>query len=270
MKLKTGISPCPNDTFIFEAIATSKLRLTDVAFDFVFEDVQTLNEMATSGALDIVKVSYAHYFSILDSYIMLRAGGAMGIGVGPLLISKNNVTPQDLITGTVAIPGVHTTANLLLSLAFPDIKNKMAIRFENIEQAVLNEDADAGVIIHENRFTYLEKGLKKIADLGEMWEQQTGFPIPLGGIAIRRALPHVLQCNINNLIKQSVETAFLNKPLLSNFIKAKAQEMNEEVMKKHIDLYVNSYSYDVGEEGEQAVNYMGSVLQPGSTLKIFI
>ncbi len=226
--------------------------------------------MATSGALDIVKVSYAHYFSILDSYIMLRAGGAMGIGVGPLLISKNNVTPQDLITGTVAIPGVHTTANLLLSLAFPDIKNKMAIRFENIEQAVLNEDADAGVIIHENRFTYLEKGLKKIADLGEMWEQQTGFPIPLGGIAIRRALPHVLQCNINNLIKQSVETAFLNKPLLSNFIKAKAQEMNEEVMKKHIDLYVNSYSFDVGEVGEQAVNYMGSVLQPGSTHKIFI
>nr|MBP6316315.1 1,4-dihydroxy-6-naphthoate synthase [Chitinophagaceae bacterium] len=270
MKLRIGISPCPNDTFIFEAIVAQKHIVKDISFEFVFEDVQTLNEMASAGGLDIIKISYAHYFSVMDSYIMLRAGGAMGMGVGPLLISKKKISPQELIAGTVAIPGTNTTANLLLRIAFPDIKNIRTYRFEKIEQAVLNEETIAGVIIHENRFTYLEKGLLKMADLGEMWEKQTGFPIPLGGIAIRRALPHLLQQTVNNVIRQSIETAYQNKPLLTAFIKEKAQEMNEDVMKKHIELYVNSHSLDIGLLGEQAVQYMGSVLYPGNTQKLFI
>ncbi len=270
MKLTIGISPCPNDTFIFEAIYNKSLTLADVEIDFIFADIQTLNEMATRGELDIVKISYAHYFSVMDQYIMLRSGGAMGKGVGPLLISQRILDTNEMSHWKVAIPGIHTTANFLLSFAFPDITNKQSIGFEKIEEMILQNEVDAGVIIHENRFTYDEKGLTKIADLGAIWEEKTGLPILLGGIAVRRNLPYSMQINLNEIIHESIKSATQRKEILTNFIKEHAQEMSEEVMRKHIDLYVNDFSLDIGSSGEKSALYMRDVLKVDSIKKLYI
>ncbi len=270
MKLKIGISPCPNDTYIFEAIYNHKVVSEDIEFEFVFEDVQTLNEMALKHELDIVKISYAHYFSVMEPYAMLRSGGAMGNGVGPLLISKKIIPAEEVKNCVIAIPGINTTANFLLTFAFPDIKQRIPCSFDKIESAVLHHEVDAGVIIHENRFTYAEKGLHKIMDLGTYWEQKTSLPIPLGGIAISRKLSHSLQLQVNNLIRQSIEIADKHKEILNDFIKGHAQEMSEDVMKKHIALYVNDFSKDIGTDGIYAVEKMKEVLNIDSNTKMFI
>lgn len=270
MKLTIGISPCPNDTFIFEAIYMQKFTLLDIEFEFIFEDVQTLNEMAALNKLDIVKISYAHYFNVLKHYVMLRSGGALGKGVGPLLVSKKPWKLDNLESKPVAIPGINTTANFLLTFACSKLKNKIAYKFDKIEDAILSGEVEAGVIIHENRFTYQEKGLLEIMDLGMHWEQRSGMPIPLGGIAIKRTLPYKLQWDINKLIKTSVEDAFLNSNRLTDFIKMHAQEMSETVIKQHIELYVNDYSLDVGAAGEKAVLTMKNALGISSNEKIFI
>jgi len=260
MKLTLGFSPCPNDTFIFDALINKKIDTGDLSFDAVLEDVQTLNNWAIAGKLDISKISYAVLPLVLKEYIVLNAGGALGKGVGPLLISKHAVAATEKIDEKIiAIPGENTTAHMLFSLAYPQAQHKQFIIFSGIEDAVINGKVDLGVIIHENRFTYQQKGLKKVIDLGEYWEQQTQYPVPLGGIVIKRSIDNKLQKKIDALIQQSVEYAFENYPALADYVKQHSQEMEENVMRQHIDLYVNKYSIDLGKEGKEAVKKLLTV-----------
>ena len=224
------------------------------------EDVQTLNNWAIAGKLDISKISYGVLPLVLKEYIVLNAGGALGKGVGPLLISKHEVADAEKINEkTIAIPGENTTAHMLFSLAYPQAQHKQFIIFSGIEDAVINGKVDLGVIIHENRFTYQQKGLKKVIDLGEYWEQQTQYPVPLGGIVVKRGIDNELQKKIDVLIRQSVEYAFGNYPALADYVKQHSQEMEENVMRQHIDLYVNNYSIDLGKEGKEAVKKLLTV-----------
>ena len=276
-KLTLGFSPCPNDCFIFDALVHGKIDTEGLDFDVVVTDVESLNKQAISsserpeGALDITKLSYAAYAVAAHDYVLLDSGSALGYGVGPLLISKFYIPQHSVLPAclqfshlNIAIPGQHTSANFLFSLAFPDAKNKIEMLFSEIENAILSGKADAGVIIHENRFTYEQKGLKKIIDLGEWWEKQTGYAIPLGGIAIKRDLPDELKKIVNRLIRRSVEFAFSNPESSMDFVKKNAQEMNVDIMYKHIGLYVNKFSVDLGEEGKRAVmTFLGKTSAAG-------
>ena len=269
-RLSIGISPCPNDTFIFDALHSGLVQDNQFTFEFIFEDVETLNNLALSAKPDIVKLSYANYFRVMKDYCLLHSGGALGEGVGPLLISKKTINLDDIANLRVAIPGPYTTAAFLLKFAFPSITNTTPMVFSAIEEAVISEQVDAGVIIHENRFTYAEKGLHKLMDLGSYWETQTQLPVPLGGIAIRRDMPKSEQLRIENLIQESIRMSRANYPKLSNFVKMHAQEMEEDIMRKHIDLYVNDESISISERGQQAVQKMAAVMQVNSQLPIFI
>jgi 1,4-dihydroxy-6-naphthoate synthase len=254
MKLTLGFSPCPNDTFIFDALVNKKIDTGDIDVEVVLEDVQTLNEWALQGKLDITKISYGVLPLVLGSYIVLPAGGALGKGVGPLLITNaGGISAGEVKDSIIAIPGEHTTAHMLFSLAFPEARNKQFVLFSQIEDAVIQEKVDAGVIIHENRFTYQEKGLVKLMDLGEYWETETGSSIPLGGIVMKRTFDTALQQRLNALIRASVEYAFAHYPLITDYVKQHSQEMSEGVMRQHIDLYVNNYSIDLGADGKAAV-----------------
>lgn len=259
MKLTLGFSPCPNDTFIFDALVNKKIDTEGFEFDVYLEDVQTLNKWAIEGRLDISKISYGVLPLVLDQYNYLKSGGALGKGVGPLLISRlptDNRRPTTVEQMKVAIPGENTTAHLLFSLAFPKAKHKVFKVFNEIENAVLNNEVEAGVIIHENRFTYQQKGLHKIIDLGDYWEQTTGLPIPLGGIVVKKSVG-VHAAQLDRLIRASVEYAFKHHhKQLSDYVKQHAQEMSEDVMRQHIDLYVNEYSVDLGEKGKQAIEQL--------------
>ena len=253
MKLTLGFSPCPNDTFIFDALIHHKIDTEGLEFEVSFDDVETLNQKAFKAHLDITKLSYHAYAYAIHNYVLLDAGSALGFGVGPMLICKKE---QDLNNPNlkVGIPGKYTTANFLLSLAYPHLKNKQEMVFSAIEQKLLNDEIDLGLIIHENRFTYQDKGLQKVKDLGEYWEQETKSAIPLGGIVIKRSLPVDIQQKVNRLIRKSVEFAFENPASALPFIKSYAQEMDEKVMYQHIELYVNKYSVDLGVEGKKAIN----------------
>jgi 1,4-dihydroxy-6-naphthoate synthase len=254
MKLTLGFSPCPNDTFIFDALVNEKIDTGDLKFGAILEDVQTLNEWALQGKLDITKISYGVLPLVLKEYHLLNAGGALGRGVGPLLISKHQITNhKDINNKHIAIPGENTTAHMLFSLAFPEARSKHFMTFSDIENAVLTDEVEAGVIIHENRFTYQQKGLVKVMDLGEYWEEQTGLPIPLGGIVLKRKFDNELSETINGLIRKSIEFAFKSYPSIPEYVRQHSQEMDEEVMRQHIDLYVNEYSLDLGDEGKKAV-----------------
>ncbi|MEA2041840.1 MAG: 1,4-dihydroxy-6-naphthoate synthase [Bacteroidota bacterium] len=266
MKLTLGYSSCPNDTFIFDAAVHHKIDTENLEFDLLIADVEELNKKALSGKIDMTKLSYHAYALVNNNYKLLRAGGALGKNNGPLLISSKAIHPENLKNSTIAIPGRHTTANLLLHIAYPEATMRKEYLFSEIENAVLSDEVDCGLIIHENRFTYQDKGLKKIADLGEFWEQKTGLPIPLGGIAVKRTIAEDVQKKINRVIARSIKFAYDNPDSASEYIKAHAQEMNPEVMKKHIDLYVNNYSYDVGEEGEKAVK---ALLEAGQKTGLF-
>jgi 1,4-dihydroxy-6-naphthoate synthase len=231
-----------------------KIDTEGLRFDPVMEDVEALNQKAFKGQLAVTKLSYHAYAHLTKPYQLLNAGSALGNNCGPLLIARSQL---DVTASTrIAIPGKYTTANFLLSLAFPQAVNKTETIFSGIEDAVLKGDADAGLIIHENRFTYEQKGLKKIIDLGEYWETLAKAPIPLGGIVIRRDMPEELKHKVDRVLRRSVEYAFANPAASLNFVKAHAQEMSEEVMYKHIALYVNNYSVDLGEEGKRAVNVL--------------
>ena len=253
MKLTLGFSPCPNDTFIFDALVNKKINTDGFEFDIFLEDVQTLNQWALQQKLDVTKISYGVFPLVTNNYNLLDSGGALGKGVGPLLISKKQIPFSEIKNFTIAIPGKNTTAHLLFSLAFPEALKKEFMIFSSVEDSVLNGNVDCGVIIHENRFTYQKKGLLKIMDLGEYWEEKTGCPIPLGGIVMNKSYNTEIQKKINALIKQSVEFAFSNYPLLTDFVKTNSQEMDEHVMRQHIDLYVNNYSISLGKNGKQAV-----------------
>lgn len=261
MTITLGFSPCPNDTFIFDALVNKKIDTEGLDFSVKLEDVQTLNDWAINGKLDVSKISYGVLPLLLDKYKLLSSGGALGQGVGPLLIAlKEPANLQSALPNMqVAIPGKNTTAHLLFSMAFPQATNKKFLVFNQIEDAVLTGTVDAGVIIHENRFTYQDKGLIKLIDLGKYWEEQTNAPIPLGGIVIRKELDTKLQKQVDLLIKKSVEYAFENYPMVTDYVRQHAQEMNEEVMRKHIDLYVNDYSIDLGENGKKAIQKLMDV-----------
>lgn len=252
MKFTLGFSPCPNDTFIFDAIANKKIDTGNFEFDIVLEDVQTLNQWAMNGRLDITKLSYGVLPLVSDKYKVLTSGSALGTGVGPLLLNNSDEKILNISDYFVAIPGENTTAHLLFSLAYPAAKKKVFLRYNEIEEFVL-DGKGLGVIIHENRFTYQAKGLHKIIDLGDYWEKQTGNPIPLGGITISRKIDSVIQQQIDDLIKKSIEYAFSNYPFLGDYVKEHSQEMSEDVMRKHIDLYVNDYSLNLKEDGKAAV-----------------
>jgi 1,4-dihydroxy-6-naphthoate synthase len=268
MKLTLGFSPCPNDTFIFDALIHHKIDTEGLEFEVFYDDVETLNQKAIRGELDITKLSYHAFAYVADKYVLLDAGSALGFGVGPLLISDVEISISDLQNGAIrhgkseirnpliGIPGKYTTANFLLGLAFPNATNKIELVFSDIEDAVLDGRIDIGLIIHENRFTYQDKGLKKIIDLGDYWEKRTGCAIPLGGIVANRKLPSEIQHKINRVIRKSVEFAFENPKSALEFIRSHAQEMSEEVMYKHIELYVNRYSVDLGEDGKKAIKLL--------------
>ena len=273
--LTLGFSPCPNDTFIFDAMLNGRIDTEGIAFTPVIEDVEKLNQRAFRTSLDITKLSYHAYAYLTDTYLLLDSGSALGNNCGPLLISKRPYSREDLAGLRIAIPGKYTTANFLMGLYAPECKEKREMLFSDIEDAILQDRVDAGVIIHENRFTYGQRGLLKIVDLSEYWEGRTSLPIPLGGIVIRRDLPEDTIATVNRVLRRSIEYAFANPSASKDFVKQHAQEMSEEVMYKHIDLYVNKYSIDLGTEGRQAVQTLfasaGSLgLIPEITEKIFI
>ena len=252
MKFSLAFSPCPNDTFIFDALVNSKIDTKGLSFEVFLEDVQTLNEWALQGKMDFSKISYGVWNKVQNQYQLLNSGGALGKGVGPLLITRpgNINSVNDM---TIAIPGENTTAHLLFSLAYPNATKKVFKVFHEIENAVLNGEVDAGVLIHENRFTYEAKGLKKIIDLGAYWEETQQLPIPLGGIIAKKTIDPAIIQEVDALIKQSIEYAFAHYPIVAPYVSEHAQEMSEEVMRQHINLYVNNFSLDLGTEGLQAV-----------------
>ena len=260
MNYTLGFSPCPNDTFIFDALVNNKIDTGAIEFTIRLEDVETLNELALNNTLDFTKVSYGVLPLILKNYKVLNSGSALGNGVGPLLISKKIISFDQVDDCTVAIPGENTTAHLLFSQAFPNAKKKIFKRYDEIEKFVLEAgDKSLGVIIHENRFTYAERGLHKIVDLGNFWEEKTGYPIPLGGIVGKKSIDENILMYVDALIKQSIEYAFKNYPLITEYVRIHSQEMEPEVMKKHIDLYVNAYSIHLGEDGKAAIRKVLSV-----------
>lgn len=267
MNFTLGFSPCPNDTFIFDGLVNKKIDTGDFSFSVRLEDVETLNELAKKEVLDFTKISYGVLPLVAKNYKVLNSGSALGKGVGPLLISKNPVDFNEVENYTIAIPGENTTAHLLFSLAFPNAKNKVFKRYDEIENAVLNSDKILGVIIHENRFTYMNKGLHKIVDLGNFWEEKTSLPIPLGGIVGKRSIDEKVLKQVDSLVKKSIQYSFSNYPFISDYIKNHSQEMEEEVMKKHIDLYVNDFSLDLGGDGKIAIEKFIEIYEKSHDVK---
>lgn len=276
MKISLGFSPCPNDTFIFDAMIHQKIDTEGLEFDVVMEDVEQLNKKAFAGILDVSKLSYHTFAYVLDEYALLHSGSALGNNCGPLLIAKSPLSEAELQSAKIAIPGKFTTANFLLSLVIPSNQNKIELLFSKIEDAVLNGSVDAGLIIHENRFTYASKGLVKLMDLGEYWESSTQLPIPLGGIVARRALPFALQQKIERVLKRSVQFALDHPEQTLGFVSRYSQEMDEEVMFKHIELYVNDFTVELGSTGKKAIEklfetaFEKGIIHSKSTKKLFI
>jgi len=254
MKLSIGFSPCPNDTFIFGAMTHGLVDTEGLTFDVVMEDVEALNKQAFAGTLDITKLSYHAFAHLTDKYNLLNAGSALGNNCGPLLVAKRPMTHDEIEKARIAIPGKMTTANFLLGLAFPNAGNKVETLFSSIEDSVLEDRCDAGLIIHENRFTYEQKGLVKLMDLGEYWEETTQLPIPLGGIVVRKTLPSDIQQKVDRVIRNSIEFAFTQPDAVMPYIRLHAQAMEDLVMQAHIDLYVNQFSLDLGVVGKKAVS----------------
>jgi 1,4-dihydroxy-6-naphthoate synthase len=261
MKLTLGFSTCPNDTFMFDALVNGRINTNGLDFEVTMADILHLNHAAIAGKLDIVKVSYNTYGLIRDDYALLNAGSAMGLGCGPLLIAREAVSIAELVAGNarIAIPGKNTTANLLLSYFESGLQNRQEMLFHEVMPAVKSGAADAGLIIHENRFTYQDEGLVCLQDLGAYWEAKTGLPIPLGAICVRRSLGEELIARIDALLHDSIAYAFEHPETSMPFVRAHAQELSESVMQQHIQLYVNDFSLDMGLEGKAAVNALLAV-----------
>lgn len=249
-------SPCPNDCYIFDALVHERIATNGIKFNYILEDIETLNHMAFQGQPDIIKLSFNAYSRLTDKYQLLDAGSALGRNCGPLIISRRPMKLEELKDAVIAIPGKNTTANFLFDFAVGQAKEKVEMRFSDIEDAVLSGHADAGLIIHESRFTFEAKGLLKVADLGEYWESNTGNPIPLGGIFIKRDLDEEIKKTVNRLVRESVLYAMNNPSACMGFVKEHASEMSEDVMRKHIKTYVNNYSVDLGDDGRNAVEFM--------------
>lgn len=266
-QLSIGFSPCPNDTFIFNALVNRAVAPS--AFQLrpeTLADVETLNEWALAGRLDITKLSFHALGHVMDNYVLLRSGSALGRGCGPLLIQRAGIKDHLSPGARVALPGKYTTAALLFRLAYPECANLSNMSFERIMPAIVNGEVDAGVIIHESRFTYEQYGLEKVRDLGAWWEDTTGCPIPLGGIVAKRSLGREMLTAIEHAIAASLDWAYGHEELCRAYIKAHAQEMDEQVMARHIALYVNDYSRDLGTDGTAAVR---EFLRRGNTAGVF-
>lgn len=251
--LSLGFSPCPNDTFMFYPLVHSLVDTGGISFRERLEDVETLNQLALRGELDISKVSYHALGHIRDEYALLRSGSALGRGCGPLLVTCANLKPAELRGKTIAVPGRYTTALLLLRLFDPSLTNFLVMPFNEIMDAVLKGNADAGLIIHESRFTYQGYGLRQLIDLGEWWETETGLPIPLGGIVARRSLGAKTIAAVERALRDGVAYARANPDKAAGYIGEHAQEMSRDVCASHIELYVNDFSVELGDEGERAI-----------------
>ncbi|MCL2789644.1 MAG: 1,4-dihydroxy-6-naphthoate synthase [Desulfobulbus sp.] len=267
LPLTLGFSPCPNDTHIFNGLVHGQVELTRCCLGNVhLEDVETLNEWAMQGRLDVTKLSFHAFGHVRDRYALLQAGAALGRGCGPLLITGASDKPANLADWNIAIPGAYTTAALLLRLYRPDCRRLMIMRFDRIMDAVAAGTVDGGVIIHESRFTYQALGLRCIRDLGQWWEETTGLPIPLGCIAARKTLPLPIRAEIDEAIAASIRWSDAHSGEGLEYIRAYAQEMDPQVMREHIALYVNDYSRGLGEEGMHAVRQL---LRRGADVGLF-
>jgi 1,4-dihydroxy-6-naphthoate synthase len=253
MRLTLGFSPCPNDTFIFEAMVHGRIDTEGLEFDYFLTDVENLNKKALLSEVDITKISYNAYSHVAHKYLILDAGSAIGHRNGPLLISKRRISISELPGLKIAIPGKYTTANLLFSIAWPDVVNKTEYLFSDIEDAILKGEVDAGLIIHETRFTYYKRGLHKLADMGEYWETLTGLPIPLGAIVIKRSIPDDIARKVNRIVRRSLEYAYKDSFSSFDFVSGNAKEMDSTIMNNHIKLFVNEYTLDLGAKGREAI-----------------
>lgn len=253
MKLTFGFSPCPNDTFIFDAMVHRRIDTEGLDFDYFMSDIEDLNTRALSGETDITKISFLAYAFAADKYLILDSGSALGHRNGPLVIGNKNLSLKDIDQARIAIPGINTTANMLFTIFWPEAKNKTEYLFSEIENAILKDEADAGLIIHEKRFTYQKRGLIKLADLGEQWEKLTSLPIPLGTIAVNRRIPEDIALKVNRIIHRSLEYAYSDSLASYDFIRANAQDMDSTVMNKHIKLFVNKFTSNLGKEGKRAI-----------------
>lgn len=275
MKLSLGFSPCPNDTFIFDAMVHGKIDTEGLVFEPVMEDVEALNRHAFEESIAITKLSYHAFAHLTHQYKLLDAGSALGRNCGPLLVARAPLSDEALKSARIAIPGKMTTANFLLGLAYPEAIHKEELLFSDIESAVVSGDFDAGLIIHENRFTYEQQGLVKLRDLGEFWEETTNLPIPLGGIVVSKKLPAELQQKVNRVMRRSVEFAFAHPEEVMPYVRAHAQAMDDKVMQSHIRLYVTDYTIDLGIAGRKAITEMFNIasakgIMPDYTDDIFI
>ena len=253
MRLTLGFSPCPNDTFIFDAMVHGRIDTEGLEFDYFLTDVEELNLKALTSEVDITKISYHAYAYVAKNYLILDAGSALGHRNGPLLISKRRIGISELPKLMIAIPGKYTTANLLFSIAWPEVKNKTEYLFSKIEDALLADEVDAGLIIHETRFTYYRRGLHKLADMGEYWETLTGLPIPLGAIVIKRNIPDDIAQKVNRVVRRSLEYAYKDSFASYDFVSGNAREMDSTIMNNHIKLFVNEYTLNLGPKGREAI-----------------
>jgi len=258
MQLTIGFSPCPNDTFMMDALVHQRVEDRNIRWEMRITDIETLNNWALQELLDVTKMSISAWLHVQDTYTLLESGAALGFGCGPLVIAKHPLTDDELARGPVAIPGTLTTANLLFSLRYPHITNKVPLLFSEIEETILRGDVIAGVIIHESRFTYEGKGLAKILDLGEDWEQTTGRPLPLGIFAAKTSLGPGLHRQVSETIRQSVQFAFNNRQTVMPFVREHAREMEDRVMNAHINTYVNDFSVNLGFQGLEAIGLLRS------------
>ncbi|MBK9984153.1 MAG: 1,4-dihydroxy-6-naphthoate synthase [Saprospiraceae bacterium] len=256
MNITLGFSPCPNDTFMFAALVNGWIDTKGLSFTVLMEDVETLNEWAASTRLDVTKMSFHRSLSLLDQYTLLQSGAALGNGCGPLLISNAHPQKEDILAGPVLLPGNWTTAHLLFNIFYPGCLDKQFVVFNEIEEMLLQDKAVAGVIIHENRFTYEALGLHKVMDLGEAWETKTGLPIPLGGIFTAHHISDEIRSSIETLIKESIQFGYLHPEIVMPYVRQFSQTMDEEVMKSHIKLYVNDFSLDLGEKGRESIRIL--------------
>ncbi len=267
MRINLGISPCPNDTFMFDALINSKIDTQGIDFHVSYEDVEQLNQWAIEKRLDVTKVSFSAYTHCVEDYVLLNSGSAIGDNCGPLLIKK----PEKLLddSSLIAIPGRFTTANMLFSYAYPNYHNKATILFSDIEQKVESEEVDAGVIIHENRFTYMKRGLEKVKDLGKFWQEKTNLLIPLGGIIIKRCLSLKVKKTIDRLIRESITFAFNNPSSSLDYIQSLSQEIDKDVLQSHIDLYVNKNSLSLNNKSKESIRKL-FIMQNNKFKDIFV
>jgi 1,4-dihydroxy-6-naphthoate synthase len=253
LKLSIAYSPCPNDTFMFHDVAAGRLKLPGVEFETHLHDVETLNRMALEAAFDVTKLSFHAYLLVREEYRMLRVGAALGYGCGPVIVAREHIEPADLPRRRLAVPGELTTAHLLLRLWAPQARNKVFARYDRIMDLVASGEADAGVIIHEGRFVFEQAGLCLLVDLGEWWQEQTSLPIPLGCIAARRALGEQTVGDFEAMLRKAIESSLAHPERTSDYVRRHAREMDEGVLSRHIETFVNEFSLDLGEEGAKAV-----------------